>query len=50
MGFNPPYSAATAISISHSEGKPSRAAIGKHQFARRRSVAHLEQFLNFGVS
>ena len=27
-----------------------RAAVGEHQFARRRRVAHLEQVLNFRVT
>lgn len=35
---------------SHAAGRRLRAAIGKHQFARRRSVAHLEQVLNLGVT
>jgi hypothetical protein len=34
----------------HSEGRRLRAPIGKHQFTRRRIVAHLEQVLNFRVT
>jgi hypothetical protein len=32
------------------EGRRLRAPIGKHQFTRRRIVAHLEQVLNFRVT
>jgi hypothetical protein len=35
---------------SPSQGRRSGAPIGEHQFARRGSVAHLEQVLNFRVS
>jgi hypothetical protein len=50
MGFNPPYSTGTVISISHSQGRRSRAPIGKHQLTRRRGVAQLEEVLNFRVT
>jgi hypothetical protein len=38
------------VPISHSEGRRSRAPIDKHEFTRRRIVAHLEQVLNFRVT
>jgi len=48
--FGPQQERGWFVPISHSEGRRLGAPIHKHQFARRRIVAHLEQVLNFRIT